>query len=371
MITAMPKFQIKILMSAGLVSSLLLSSCVLPPRQAWQRIKDEGVMRALFLPRSRQLVDQPAQLAAGLQGTSAGTEARSAASTAPVAEPFPGRPGFVYSPRTTPKKLVNVRGFAAGEQVLCPYTMEPFIVPDLGQGNGSGTLARNRTPATAPASASAPKTPSRSMATSNPAVVEVVSNDPGTPLLPEPPPGPAYGTWVEGKPGFVYSPYAAKHQLVDVAGIAAGVEVKCPYSGRIFRVPELSASTPAAPLQVPALPEAPDAPATAPGSEPAPSSPAPAEEKPSPGSASPAADGPVLPAPAPSSPSTDPAPSVPATPPAEPPLPTAQWVEGQLNLVQSPFGKPGELVDVAGRAAGEKVVCPYTGKAFLVPAKNP
>lgn len=46
-----------------------------------------------------------------------------------------------------------------------------------------------------------------------------------------------YGTPVPGRPGLVSSPYAGQYQLVDVTGLAAGQEVKCPYSGKIFKVP--------------------------------------------------------------------------------------------------------------------------------------
>jgi hypothetical protein len=46
-----------------------------------------------------------------------------------------------------------------------------------------------------------------------------------------------YGNAVPGRPGLVTSPYAGALQLVDVTGLAPGLEVKCPYSGRLFRVP--------------------------------------------------------------------------------------------------------------------------------------
>jgi hypothetical protein len=46
-----------------------------------------------------------------------------------------------------------------------------------------------------------------------------------------------YGSAIAGRPGFVNSPYAAKHQLVDVSGLPVGMEVKCPYTGKLFRVP--------------------------------------------------------------------------------------------------------------------------------------
>ena len=41
---------------------------------------------------------------------------------------------------------------------------------------------------------------------------------------------------VEGKPGYVYSPFDAT-KYVDVSGYAPGSKVKDPYSGKIFLVP--------------------------------------------------------------------------------------------------------------------------------------
>jgi len=64
-----------------------------------------------------------------------------------------------------------------------------------------------------------------------------------TPPPPAPKPAPAaapklpFGTAINGRPGFVNSPYAEKHQLVDVTGLSVGTEVKCPYTGKLFRVP--------------------------------------------------------------------------------------------------------------------------------------
>ena len=68
---------------------------------------------------------------------------------------------------------------------------------------------------------------------------------PQTPPTPPPAPAPAaaaapklpFGTAINGRPGFVNSPYAEKHQLVDVTGLSVGTEVKCPYTGKLFRVP--------------------------------------------------------------------------------------------------------------------------------------
>lgn len=46
-----------------------------------------------------------------------------------------------------------------------------------------------------------------------------------------------YGTPVEGKPGFVTSPYAPQNGYVDLRGFSPNTEVKDPYSGKIFLAP--------------------------------------------------------------------------------------------------------------------------------------
>lgn len=47
-----------------------------------------------------------------------------------------------------------------------------------------------------------------------------------------------YGKKVDGKPGFVTSPYAGQHSgYVDVRGYPPGTEVRDPYTGRSFLVP--------------------------------------------------------------------------------------------------------------------------------------
>ena len=51
-----------------------------------------------------------------------------------------------------------------------------------------------------------------------------------------------FGLLVEGRPGFVRSPYAQSHQIVDVTGLKVGASVKCPFSGKFFRVPAAHAA---------------------------------------------------------------------------------------------------------------------------------
>ncbi len=46
-----------------------------------------------------------------------------------------------------------------------------------------------------------------------------------------------YGSPVPGKKGFVYSPFDKSAGFVDVRDIAPGTKVRCPYTGKIFKVP--------------------------------------------------------------------------------------------------------------------------------------
>jgi hypothetical protein len=52
-----------------------------------------------------------------------------------------------------------------------------------------------------------------------------------------------FGIRVDGRPGFVRSPFTQTHQIVDVTGFEVGASVKCPFSGKFFRVPAVQAAT--------------------------------------------------------------------------------------------------------------------------------
>jgi hypothetical protein len=268
-------------LSAAGLAALLVSSCSMPPRQAWQQIQTRGLIPYMMssgggapLQVSSQRTYSPTapSTPVATNRTYATTSPSTGiigpvqpstpppsmlnSSSMPVASSVADLPGYVRSPFTNPPRLVDVRGMSAGSKVVCPYTQKPFLVPG-GVSTASSTpkVASNPAPrrmdppappvtpapiAPAPAAnsnvaaltkptPSAPTTP----APSNPSPAPVqpkVESAPSTPELP-------YGAPISGRPGFVNSPYAAKHQLVDVTGLPVGMEVKCPYTGKLFRVP--------------------------------------------------------------------------------------------------------------------------------------
>jgi hypothetical protein len=48
---------------------------------------------------------------------------------------------------------------------------------------------------------------------------------------------PEYAIKVEGKAGYVKSPYDTQARLIDVRGLPPGTEAECPYTRRTFLVP--------------------------------------------------------------------------------------------------------------------------------------
>ena len=120
------------------VVGLFQTSCSTSSSEAWTKIQNEGLIPYLADSESRRtpvnVTPQPSPrvvvvspkkktVAPVLQETPI---FRSATVTA---EPVKNRPGFVYSPHTPDRLMVDVTDYRAGVRVRCPYTKKSFIVP--------------------------------------------------------------------------------------------------------------------------------------------------------------------------------------------------------------------------------------------------
>ncbi len=229
-------------MFALLAAMLLLTQCSMPSKQAWQYIQTNGLLT--YWNSSAQRSSPPFRL-----GTSNSSQR------------YAGTRSSYSSPRTTttpslwssspwrypstqsyyPSRYLPQRYFSS-----TPPSRSSSVVPRSSSGGASSRLrSSERTRDSSPPPQRIPleaPSPAPQIVTNNPPKPppSVVSEPNGGAAL-KPAAKPVsdlpYGTVIPGRPNMVNSPYAGKTQLVDVSGMGPGQTVKCPYTGKLFKVP--------------------------------------------------------------------------------------------------------------------------------------
>lgn len=198
-------------MTAVLAAATLLSQCSMPPEQAWRYIQTNGLLSYMQAPH------QPSP-------------------------PFRvGTAGYQHYALSPQRRYTPTVGWTNRSRNQVASTPNSY----LGQPSSSSRYVP-RTRPSAPVHESAPKV---KIPVQEPASAPQVASSPApqpqaTPKTNVPPPPASintdnvpYGSPVAGRMNMVNSPFAGKTQLVDVSGMSAGQTVKCPYTGKLFKVP--------------------------------------------------------------------------------------------------------------------------------------
>lgn len=271
-----------------LLALLGLSSCALPPREAWRVVQNDGLFPYIAVEMGKRPVPNYVHIAD--QDSSRFVSVTPSAKAPANASP---KPGVYVVRRCLP--LVESRYLASGSPSRPAVPVQAARpAPVIASASRLAPQAPI-TPAAKPAHevASKPRVKATPKIETKPVpkiarhvdetVPEVrpkppavkktttdkLANVPRAKSMPEPTPAPApkktpavaektappstrpvpapspkgesaelpFGTPVPGRPGLVNSPFAGKLQIVDVTGLAPGQEVKCPYTGKLFRVP--------------------------------------------------------------------------------------------------------------------------------------
>ncbi len=208
----------------ALLALLLVTQCALPPREAWRQVQSKGLFTYLSEVQSGAIHTpyRPDQLGSGLYRNQRSIyDGRYAALGQP--QRYNQRPSS-NSVRQTPVS----RSRSASSVVTS--TSKPKPSASTSRTSDSPTVTRSPKPES-PAGSPSPK-PAPTVADGG-AEKEQVEPTPAPKRESELP----YGKVVTGRQGLVTSPYAGSSQLVDVTGMGPGQPVKCPYTGKLFRVP--------------------------------------------------------------------------------------------------------------------------------------
>ncbi len=219
-----------------LFSVSMLASCSMPPSQAWNMIQREGLFNYWAYSSGNQPLYRAPMSSPPLQ--------RSSLAYRPPYARYGDNFASSYRTSSLPYRApsYSAPSLSQNRYISPPYT--PRVVYDQPESKPKTHSSSRRS--TKPKVASRPKTqesshdeplPSRTQSpspsiASKPSTAEKKPSS-SSPKVKEIP----YGSPVPGRPNMVNSPYAGKNQLVDVGGLGTGQTVKCPYSGKLFKVP--------------------------------------------------------------------------------------------------------------------------------------
>lgn len=203
----------------------------MPSKEAWNYIQTNGLLTYWGSSQQRQ---SPPFRTGGNQNYAAYPQRRTTPSGALYSNlsGLPPRVPYAAAPSGyAPNSYFNTPASSA-ESDRPRYVPRPRSSSNLGERSPSVKMPVEE-PSAAPKVASNPapanSTPKTTGTSPAPAA-------PSTADLP-------YGTAIPGRVNMVNSPFAGKTQLVDVSGMSAGQTVKCPYTGKLFKVPSAQQAT--------------------------------------------------------------------------------------------------------------------------------
>ena len=206
-----------------LIATVLLTQCAMPPQQAWRYIQTNGLLP--YLSSSGQHGSPPFRSGSTYSQRYAAGQANQS------------RSSFLHWSSSMPNR--SYYG-AASPSGYAPNTY--FSAPS------SGAVSSRPVPRSRPRAALDDHSPNVKIPVEEPSAAPQITHH-----QPSSSPAPTtngsasshaaateslpYGTAVPGRLNMVNSPFAGKTQLVDVSGMSTGQTVKCPYTGKLFKVP--------------------------------------------------------------------------------------------------------------------------------------
>lgn len=207
-----------------LVAPLLLTHCSMPPRQAWHYIQTRGLLN--YWQYASQHASPPFRT-----GISHSAPRYATANRSLSVPRYDHRPSGTWYPLQdygrTPYGYSQNRYYEQGAAPMRPSDTYP---PPPSRPPSNDRPPRVTMPVEEPAAT--PQIASTPKPAPDVAPITTTPPSPAKPATDLP-----YGTPVPGRANMVNSPFAGKTQLVDVSGMGPGQVVKCPYTGKLFKVP--------------------------------------------------------------------------------------------------------------------------------------